>query len=68
MSEKCLHLTLALSELVKLMEFAEESSNEVIAAGIMLNKSRMETYSGRVEQGNLHFLHNDFVEYSAIKI
>lgn len=51
MSEKCLHLTLVLSELVKLMEFAEESSNEAIAAGIMLNKSRMETYSGRVEQG-----------------
>lgn len=68
MSEKCLHLTLALSELVKLMEFAEESLNEVIVAGIMFNKSRTETYSGRVEQGNLHFPHKDFVEYSAIQI
>lgn len=54
MSEKCLHLTLALSELVKLMEFAEESSNEVIAAGIMLNKSRMETFrEGRAGKSSL---------------
>lgn len=60
MSEKCLHLTLALSELVKLMEFSEESLNEVIVAGIMLNKSRIKTYSGRVEQENLHFPPQNF--------
>lgn len=67
MSGKRLHLTLALSELVKWMEFAEESLNEVMA-GITLNESRVETYSGRAEQRNLHFPHKDFVEYSAIQI
>ena len=68
MSKKCLHLTLALSGLVKLTEFGEESLNEVILAGIMLNKNRMETYSGRAEQGKLQSPHKDFVQDSAIHI
>lgn len=49
MSKKCLHFTLPLSGLVKLTEFGAENLNEVIVAGIMLNKNRMETYSGRAE-------------------
>lgn len=49
MSKKCLHFTLTLSGLMKLAEFAEESLNEVIVAGVMLNKNRTETYSVRAE-------------------
>lgn len=68
MSEKCLHFTLALSGLVKLTEFGEESLNEVILAGITLNTTRMETYSGRAQQGKPQYPYKDFVQDSAIQI
>lgn len=68
MSKKCLYFTLALSVLVNLTEFGEESLNEVVVTDIMLNKNRMETYSGRAEQGKLQSPYKGFVQESAIQI